>query len=348
MLPTTFIRFPTSSLLLFVLLQLLATFRHIDAAVGVCYGTRGDNLPSVERVISLYQKYNISLMRIYYPDPAVLRALQGTNIQLSLDIPSPNIPTLAASQASADKYICRNIKPYIRGLKLRYITVGNEVEPGQPEFELLVPAIENVQRSMYSIGLNNTKVSTCFKYNLKTAFPPSAGAFSTEYESVLRPLVKVLKANGAPYMINVYPFFAYQNDPKGVGRDFTLFLLEQPVLKDGEYMYSNLFDASVDAVYSALERYDAASVKVLVSETGWATVGKNNEVTNVENAWLYNNNLVKHVYKGTPKRPGEEIEAYIFEMFNENEKPAGVESNFGLFYPDEKPLYHVAFPPMSL
>ncbi|CAN0926231.1 Glucan endo-1,3-beta-glucosidase [Linum grandiflorum] len=337
----------SSLLLVLSILQLLATALHsIDAAIGVSYGNKGDNLPSVQQVISLYQKYNISMMRIYDPNRAVLRALQGTNIQLSLDITANNIPNLASSQAAADAYVRENIQPYVRGVKLRYIAVGNEVELGQPEFEYLVPAIEHIQRAISAIGLNDTKVSTCLRYNLKTTYLPSAASFSAEYESVLRPLVKVLKTNGAPYMVNLYPFFAYEKDPQGVSRDFALFTANSPVVRDGEYTYSNLFDHSVDSVYSALERYEGASVKVVVMETGWATVGGGAEVTTVENARLYNSNLVKHVYggKGTPKRAGEEIEAYIFEMFNENYKPVGIESNFGLFYPDERPVYPIEFP----
>lgn len=55
----------------------------------------------------------------------------------------------------------------------------------------------------------------------------------------------------------------------------------------------------------------------------------------------YNQNLMKHVMsnKGTPKRPNAYIEAFIFAMFNENLKPAGVEQHFGLFYPNKQPVY---------
>ncbi|CAN0907895.1 Glucan endo-1,3-beta-glucosidase [Linum grandiflorum] len=352
---------PMSSLQhMFLLLHLLSAFPLIRAEIGVCYGTLGDNLPPAEEVISMYKQNNITRMRIYNPNPNTLEALRGTNIQLLLDIPNEDIQSIGSSQAAANSWVEAHVAPYAspttaNPVKFRYIAVGNEVKPDDPSFHYIVPAIQNIARAISAVGLNdededNTvkiKVSTSVSYILSSSFPPSAGAFSPGYDAVLRPLIEVLKTNGAPLLVNVYPFFAYQGDPQGVGRDFALFTATSAVVRDGEYTYSNLFDASVDAVYSALERYDGgASVKVVVSETGWPTGGGGTGFTTVENARVYNGNLVKHVKggKGTPKRAGEEIEAYVFAMFNENEKqPAGIENNWGLFYPDKRPVYPITF-----
>uniref|UniRef100_A0A0D3G9D0 Glucan endo-1,3-beta-D-glucosidase n=1 Tax=Oryza barthii TaxID=65489 RepID=A0A0D3G9D0_9ORYZ len=63
------------------------------------------------------------------------------------------------------------------------------------------------------------------------------------------------------------------------------------------------------------------------------------------NAAAYNNNLIRHVSggAGTPRRPGKPVETYLFAMFNENQKPEGVEQHFGLFQPDMTEVYHVDF-----
>lgn len=40
-------------------------------------------------------------------------------------------------------------------------------------------------------------------------------------------------------------------------------------MKDLGEEYTNIFDAQVDAAYSALEKADALNIEILVTETGW-------------------------------------------------------------------------------
>jgi hypothetical protein len=57
----------------------------------------------------------------------------------------------------------------------------------------------------------------------------------------------------------------------------------------------------------------------------------------------YNQGLIDHVRCGTPKRP-RAIEAYIFAMFNENQRGGdATERNFGLLYPDKQAVYLIRF-----
>ncbi|KAK6922986.1 Glycoside hydrolase family 17 [Dillenia turbinata] len=83
---------------------------------------------------------------------------------------------------------------------------------------------------------------------------------------------------------------------------------------------------------------------VVASETGWPSAGDRFAI--VDLAKTYNNNLVKHVKSqkmATPLKPEERFEAYIFALFNENLKPAGVEQHCGLFYPNMAPVYPIKF-----
>ena len=82
------------------------------------------------------------------------------------------------------------------------------------------------------------------------------------------------------------------------------------------------------------------SVGIVISESGWPSAGGTG--TTVSNAQKYNQNLINHVGKGTPKR-STALETYIFAMFNENQKAAGVEQNWGLFYPNKQPVYSINF-----
>jgi hypothetical protein len=76
------------------------------------------------------------------------------------------------------------------------------------------------------------------------------------------------------------------------------------------------------------------------------------DVTSVEESKAYVGNLINRVVdgeqvtgnRGTPYRPDTDITVYIFALFNENLKEGPEEErNFGLFYPDETPVYEVDF-----
>lgn len=159
---------------------------------------------------------------------------------------------------------------------------------------------------------------------------------------VIFPSHRFLSAQGSPIMINVYPYFAYAADPVNIRLDYAQFTATSPVVQDGSLSYYNLFDAIVDAVIWAMEREGVTDVSVAVSESGWPSAGNGN-YTNPDLASTYNKNFVNHISTnaGTPKRPKAFIEGFIFAMFNEDQKSAGVEQNFGLFYPNMNPVYNV-------
>jgi hypothetical protein len=157
----------------------------------------------------------------------------------------------------------------------------------------------------------------------------------------MTPIARYLATTGAPLLANVYPYFAYRGNEAQIDIKYALFTSPGTVVQDGNKAYQNLFDALVDTFYSALESAGAAKVKIVVSESGWPSAGGDAATTG--NAQTYNQNLINHVGKGTPKRPGG-IEAYIFAMFNEDKKGgAETEKHFGLFKPDKSPAYKINF-----
>ncbi|KAK6145429.1 hypothetical protein DH2020_022249 [Rehmannia glutinosa] len=104
--------------------------------------------------------------------------------------------------------------------------------------------------------------------------------------------------------------------------------------------YHNMFDAMVDAVYAALEKVGGSEIEIVVTETGWPSDGGRD--ASIENAQTYVNNLIKHVSlgQGTPRKPGKDIDTYIFAMFNEDLKHEGIERHWGLNYPNLTEVYH--------
>ncbi|KAK6135831.1 hypothetical protein DH2020_030439 [Rehmannia glutinosa] len=169
------------------------------------------------------------------------------------------------------------------------------------------------------------------------------GLFSPDAAPIMKQVTTFLQSRNYPLLVNAYTYFPHVSNPNEFSLDYALFQDTATPVTDGSFVYKNLFDATVDAVHAALERAGGANVEVVVSETGWPTKGGVD--ASVENAAIYNNNLVRHVSsgQGTPRRPGKGIETYIFALFNEDLKAEGVERNWGLYYPDMTQVYHVDF-----
>ncbi|GMN53016.1 hypothetical protein TIFTF001_022157 [Ficus carica] len=276
--------------------------------IGVCYGMQGDNLPPAADVINLYKRYNIGKIRLFEPQPAVLQALRGSGICVTIGIQNQHLAPMAATRTPSS------------------------------------PVMESVQALLNVKNLTSIKVTTVVPGNiLGWSNPPSIGRFSDEAASDIRGVIRFLSTNGAPLMVNVYPYFVYSSDPGHVRLDYSQFTATGPVVHDRNLSYDNMLDAVVDAFLWAMEREGVTNVKIVVAESGWPSAGNGNFST-PELASTYNKNFVKHMLSngGTPKRPGPNvIEGFIFAMFNENLKPAGVEQNFGLFYSNMNPVYPV-------
>ncbi|KAH7677176.1 Glycoside hydrolase family 17 protein [Dioscorea alata] len=322
-------------------LGVLVTMPIGGQSIGVCYGRLGDDLPQPSTVIPLYKSKNINGMRLYDPYDVALQALKGSNIELILDVPNDKLQSLASDASAASTWVQNNIKAYSADVKYKYIAVGNEAIPGDSA-QYVLQAMQNIQNELTSAGLQNQiKVSTAVSTGvLGTSYPPSSGSFSSAALSSLGSIISFLSSHGSPLLANVYPYFSYVDNTGSIDLKYALFTSPGTVVTDGSLQYQNLFDAIVDALYSALEKAGGSNVGIVISESGWPSAGGN--AATVDNAQTYNQNLINHVGKGTPKKPGA-IEAFIFDMFNENQKSPEVEKHFGLFNSDGTPVYSINF-----
>ncbi|EEF48931.1 glucan endo-1,3-beta-glucosidase [Ricinus communis] len=334
---------PSVALMLLFLGLLISFLAITDAqSIGACYGKNGNNLPSEQEVVSLYQANRIGRMRIYHPDQPTLQALKGSNIELILGVPNDNLRDLADASA-ATNWVRDNVVAFASEVKIRYIAVGNEVPPGDSNAAFVLPAMQNIQNAIVSANLQGQiKVSTAIDTTLLgKSFPPSDGIFSDNANSYITPIINFLKANGAPLLANVYTYFSYTENPQSISLEYALFTSPGVVVTDDPYKYQNLFDALMDALYAALEKAGAADMQIVVSESGWPSEGSG--AATAQNAGTYYSNLINHVNQGTPRKSGQAIETYLFAMFDENLKEAGIEQHFGLFSPSKQPKYKITF-----
>ncbi|XP_008783477.2 LOW QUALITY PROTEIN: glucan endo-1,3-beta-glucosidase 7 [Phoenix dactylifera] len=330
------------------LLLAFFSFARSQTFVGVNYGEVADNLPPPEATAKLLKSTTISKVRLYGADPAILRALAGTNISVVIGAANGDIPSLASDPAAASRWVAANVLPFIPATTISVIAVGNEVlNSGDPGLTAqLIPAMQNLASAVAAAAPNsNIKVSTV---NIMTVLaqsePPSSGAFHSDLTSGLKGILQFLTKTNSPFMINPYPYFAYRDDPRPETLAFCLF---QP--NSGRYdagskiRYTNMFDAQLDAVKSALKGLGFPETEIVVAETGWPYRGDADEVgATVENAKAYVGNLVARLKSmvGTPLMPGKSVDTYIFALYDEDLKPGPTsERSFGLFRPDLSMTY---------
>ncbi|KAK9285289.1 hypothetical protein L1049_024479 [Liquidambar formosana] len=339
--------------LILTLCLFVAIFAFTDAgSVGVNYGRIANNLPSAVKVVQLLKSQGIDRVKVYDADPAVIRALSGSGIKVTIDLPNQLLYSAAKQQAFATTWVQKNVAAYHPSTEIEAIAVGNEVfvDP-QNTTRFLVPAMKNIHSALVKLNLHSSiKISSPIALSaLQSSYPSSAGSFRPELvETVFKPMLDFLRQTGSYLMVNAYPYFAYESNADVIPLDYALFRENPGVVDSGNGLrYFSLFDAQVDAVFAAMSALKYDDIKMVVSETGWPSKGDSNEIgASVENAAAYNGNLVRRVLTGggTPLRPKTDLTVFLFALFNENQKPGPTsERNYGLFYPSEEKVYNVPF-----
>ncbi|KAM7500695.1 hypothetical protein LguiA_025109 [Lonicera macranthoides] len=319
-------------------------------SIGVCYGRDGNNLPSEQDVINLYNSNGIRRMRLYSPNQPTLQALRGTNIELIVDVPNRDLQSLASDPSVAAAWFQTNIQAY-PNVRFRYISVGNEVDPNTDTSQYtgyVLPAMQNIHSAIVSAGLQDQiRVSTAIYTGLLVnTFPPSQSAFNGNVRSYIDQIIGFLVQNNLPLLVNLYPYFSYAGNTQSISLEYALFTAPGVVVTDPDrnLQYQNLFDALLDSHYAALEKVGGQNLGIVVSESGWPSEGGTG--ASVDNARTYYRNLIAHVrgVSGTPRRPNRALEAFLFAMFDENLKPGDeIERHFGLFTPSQQSKYGITF-----
>ncbi|GLJ59302.1 hypothetical protein SUGI_1502020 [Cryptomeria japonica] len=319
--------------------------------IGVNNGMAGNNLPTPEQAVALMQNNNIGKLRIFDAQPDTLKAYTNSGIEIIVSVTNDELQNISSSQEVADKWVKDNIQAYYPATNIKYISLGEQALETPEYGTYVLSALNNIQLAIEKANLQDKiRVSaTNGRAVIPASFFPSKGAFSDSVKDRMRSFLQFLEDHGSPYMANVYPFFGYLENTS-ISLDYALFKSTAPTVRDEGRIYSNLFDALVDTIYSAMEALGFTDIPIVVTGSGWPSdgTGDNAHVATMENAQTYSNNLIKHVLSnaGTPKRPGKSMEVFIFALFNENLKTGDeTERHFGLFYPNKTLVYPVNFYP---
>lgn len=189
--------------------------------------------------------------------------------------------------------------------------------------------MQNVQIAIVNAGSGaRIKVSTSITFGMMgVSYPPSADLFRAEEAPVINLIIHLLLDNHAPLLFNIHPYFAHRDNQGSMSLDYSLFMANCVVVRDGPFRYRNPFDVMFDLVYSVLEKKNIGSLQVVASKTRWPTSG--DFEASVDNARISKSNLVQHMKGGTLKR-ARPIETFVFEMFNESQKSPELERYWGL------------------
>ncbi|XP_057489843.1 glucan endo-1,3-beta-glucosidase 12-like [Actinidia eriantha] len=335
-------------------LVLLILFSPLPATsgVGINYGTLGNNLPPPKRVAQLLQSTLIDKVKIYDTNPDILQAFSNTGIDLTVAVENYHVSNLSATALAADEWFATRVLPYLPATSVVAIAVGNEYLTSDDDHldpTHLFQAMQNLHAVLVARGLDRKiKITTPHSMAvLASSFPPSSSTFALNLIPVMTSILGFLSDTAAPFMINAYPYFAYRDNPTTVDLQYALLGNATGVHDPKGYVYTTMLDAQIDAVRSAINSlgFGNRTVQITVSESGWPSKGDAGEIAATpENARTYNTRLIERAQsnKGTPMKPKDKIEIFVFALFNENKKQGvSSERNFGIFNGDGSKVYEV-------
>ncbi|KAM3283430.1 glucan endo-1,3-beta-glucosidase 8-like [Capsicum chacoense] len=322
-------------------------------SVGVNWGTMATQQLPANSVVEMLMENGFNKVKLFEADEVILNALIGTDIEVMIAIPNYMLMDFSSDDSTyADSWVEANVTAYAyaHGVNIRYVAVGNEPflrSYNGTYLQYILPALKNVQEAINKAGLGAVVKATIpfnadIYYSPELNQVPSAGDFRPEVRDLTLQIVQYLYSNDAPFVVNIYPFLSLYGNMY-FPLDFAFFDGSNKPVRDGDNVYTNVFDANFDTLVWSLKKAGFPDMKIVVGEVGWPTDGDKN--ANNEYAMRFNQGLIKHCLsgQGTPARKGK-LEVYLFSLIDENAKsiaPGNFERHWGLFEFDGKPKYEL-------
>ncbi|XP_072957302.1 glucan endo-1,3-beta-glucosidase 8-like [Typha angustifolia] len=333
-----------------LVLGLFFFYSSMVEGLGVNWGTMATHPLPPKIVVQLLKQNGIKKVKLFDADANTMNALAGSGLEVMIAIPN-NMLGLMIDYGTAKKWVNRNVTRYNfdGGVTIKYVAVGNEpfLSAYNGSFlNVTLPALQNIQNALNEAGVGDTIKATvplnADVYNSPVNSPvPSAGRFRTDISDLMTDIVQFLNHSGAPFTVNIYPFLSlYDND--NFPLDYAFFDGTSNPVVDNGIQYTNVFDANFDTLLSALKAVGLGNLQILVGEVGWPTDGDIHATTAY--AQRFYNGLLKRLgaNQGTPLRPNQYIEVYLFSLIDEDAKsiaPGNFERHWGVLKYDGQPKY---------
>ncbi|KAJ3680915.1 hypothetical protein LUZ60_015404 [Juncus effusus] len=320
--------------------------------LGVNWGTMASHPLPPKTVVQLLKSNGIKKAKLFDADYNIMAALAGSQIETMVAIPNDMLG-LMNDYKSAKQWVLKNVTRFNfnGGVEIKYVAVGNEpflASYNGSFVNLTFPALKNIQAALNEAGVGD-KIKATVPLNADVYFSPdsnpvpSAGRFRTDISDLMTQIVLFLNQSNAPFTVNIYPFLSlYLNDDFPI--DYAFFDgTSNPVL-DGTIQYTNVFDANFDTLVSALKAVGVGNLPIIVGEVGWPTDGDKHATAAY--AERFYKGLLRRLAAntGTPLRPNQYIETYLFGLIDENGKsiaPGNFERHWGILKYDGQPKYNI-------
>lgn len=198
-----------------LILSLIATidnhvFQVESSDIGVCYGTLGNDLPessiSTRNITS--PKWG-SLNQTLLP----LRHWKGAESVSYLVFETKIYRHWQQAKKLWNAWFTANVEPYLDGIQLSYIAVGNEVIPG-PLGNYVFAVMTFLRSILDGRQLSGIKMTTVVPGTaLGSSHPPSSSVFAAEAVEVMTDIVLFLALTNSSLLINVLPLLCLQVRP---------------------------------------------------------------------------------------------------------------------------------------
>ncbi|XP_038883272.1 glucan endo-1,3-beta-glucosidase 8 [Benincasa hispida] len=322
------------------------------AGIGVNWGIMASHPLHPNIVVKLLKDNGIKKVKLFDSDSWTVSSLSGSKIETVIGIPNDQLKKFAGSYDDAKDWVKENVTVHMfeGGVDIRYVSVGNEAFLTAYNGSFLnftFPAMVNIQKALDAAGHGQkVKVTTALNADVYESRSnlPSDGQFRSDIFSAMKDIVHFLDRNKAPFMVNIYPFLSLYQNPN-FPLDYAFFGDGKPTIDKGR-TYTNVFDANYDTLIWSLKKVGISDLKIIVGEVGWPTDA--NKFANLTLAKRFYDGLFKKLAsdEGTPMRPNEKFEVYLFGLLDEDMKsilPGFFERHWGIFRFDGKPKFPMDF-----